>query len=104
MTTPLEKLIIKTPNYNFECDWEAVGTKTKLKFIKKVQQIENDAIKRTAADENIDEETIREEITHLDYEEEWNSFCGCEELPADITWIEFEMEFMKQELREKGIC
>lgn len=94
---------IETPDFDFNMEWDSLGRKTKEKFIAKVKQIENDALNRISKEEKIDFEIVKENVTPLDPESEWCSFeVGCD-LPADINWIEFEMDFFRGELIEKGI-
>jgi len=93
--------IIETQDYDFNMAWSTIEPKTKQKFIKKVKEIETTAIQWISTEEKVDVETIKEAITPLDPEAQWDSMLGV--LPEDVDWIEFEIQFMREELKEKGV-
>jgi hypothetical protein len=96
--------LTKKQKYDFTIAWDKLPNATKAEFTKKVKQIEIDAIERLANLYNVDFYIIYQNVTPLDPQAEWEWEDNVEKgLPLDVYWEEFEMQFFKEELREKDI-
>ena len=94
----------KKPKYDFSITWKDLPNSIKAEFTKKVKQIEIDVIASIADLHNIDFDLVAKNITPLDPQAEWEWEDNIEKgLPNDVNWADFEMQFFREELREKGI-
>lgn len=89
--------------YDFTKEWEDLDLETKTAFINKCKEIEEQAIRVLANQYNVDYSTVVNVVTPLDPEGEWYSTNPERGLPNDINWIDFEIQFMKEELMEANI-
>lgn len=94
----------KQLKFDFTKKWSELTNTEKAEFTRKVKQIEIDAIERLADLENVDFDVIANNITPLDPQCEWEWEDNVEKgLPLDIHWVDFEIQFFREELREREI-
>jgi hypothetical protein len=89
--------------FNFSEKWADLGPNTQKAFIEIVKRIEIYALEQISVKYHIDYSKIENEVTHLDPHAEWKDIDPERGLPEDWNWIDFEVQFFEEELREKGI-
>jgi hypothetical protein len=89
--------------FDFSKAWKDLSNVEKAEFTKKVKQIEVDSAFRLSDLERLNFDEVYNNISPLDPEEEWGSTNPENGLPADYTWIDYEIQFYREELREKMI-
>jgi len=96
--------MVKSKKYDFSVMWKDLPNSIKAEFTKKVRQIEIDAIERLANIEGVDFDLLYTNVTPLNPQAEWEWEDNVEKgLPIDVNWEDFEIQFFREELREKGI-